>query len=109
LQIRDIRSKIMWKAYRSVIGREERFIERLCSSGLAEEVYLVGSRARGDNIPSSDYDIVVITGGDDVLEVAEEIALLKEEPVPIDVIILRREDLEDPVYREMLSSKMRLC
>ena len=31
--------------------RFREFVEELCRSGLAEEVYLVGSRARGDGTP----------------------------------------------------------
>jgi predicted nucleotidyltransferase len=38
------------------------FVEELCRGGLAKEVYLVGSRARGDSMPYSDYDIVLVVG-----------------------------------------------
>jgi predicted nucleotidyltransferase len=36
------------------------FVEELCRGGLAREVYLVGSRARGDSMPYSDYDIILV-------------------------------------------------
>lgn len=40
------------------------FTQKLCTSGLIEEAYLVGSRAHGESIPSSDFDVVVIVSGD---------------------------------------------
>jgi predicted nucleotidyltransferase len=86
------------------------FTQLLCSSGLVEEVYLVGSRARGDNIPSSDFDVVVVVEDDvDILDVAIKLRLLKKTSIPLDVIVLCRSDLEDPVYREMLRDAKRIC
>lgn len=88
-----------------------RFISTVCKSKYVKEVYLVGSRARGDNKPSSDFDIVVVIEEDDfdLIEVAEYVSSLRKEPVPVDIIVLREEDLEDPVYREMLKDKKKLC
>ncbi|MCC6040871.1 MAG: nucleotidyltransferase domain-containing protein [Desulfurococcaceae archaeon] len=40
------------------------FTQKLCTSSLIEEAYLVGPRAHGENIPSSDFDVVVIVSGD---------------------------------------------
>jgi predicted nucleotidyltransferase len=86
------------------------FTQLLCSSGLVVEAYLVGSRARGDSIPSSDFDVVVVVEDDvDILDVAVKLRLLKKTSIPLDVIVLRRSDLEDPVYREMLRDAERIC
>ncbi|MEM0218356.1 MAG: nucleotidyltransferase domain-containing protein [Desulfurococcaceae archaeon] len=95
-----------------MVEREEmfkRFIDTLCRSSSVKEVYLVGSRARGDHTPSSDFDIAVVTENDDIIDVAEHVSSLRKEPVPLDVIVLRREDLENPLYKEMLRNKRKLC
>lgn len=112
MQTHSIAHEILRRVHRNVVEGEKMFIEfveKLCASGLAKEVYLVGSRARGDNTFSSDYDIVAITDEDDVLGVAERIAMLKRVPIPIDIAVLRREDLEDPINSEMLKHKKLLC
>ena len=86
------------------------FVEELCRSGLAKEVYLVGSRARGDSMPYSDYDIVLVVGGEiDPLDVAEKVRLARRARVPLDVVALREDELGDPLYGEMLKYKRRLC
>ena len=86
------------------------FTQLLCSSGLVVEAYLVGSRARGDSIPSSDFDVVVVVEDDvDTVDVAIRLRLLKRTSIPLDIIVLRRSDLDDPVYREMLRDAKRIC
>ncbi|MEM3863733.1 MAG: hypothetical protein QW699_04505, partial [Metallosphaera sp.] len=59
--------------------------------------------------PSSDFDIVVVTENVDIIDVAEHVSSLRKEPVPLDIIVLRREDLENPLYTEMLRNKRKLC
>ena len=86
------------------------FVEELCRSGLAKEVYLVGSRARGDSMPYSDYDIVLVVGGEiDPLDVAEKVRLARRARVPLDVVVLREDELGDPLYGEILKYRRRLC
>jgi len=88
----------------------EEFTKELCASNLAEEVYLVGSRARGDWASSSDFDVVVVVGDYvDPIDVATRVRLLKGESVPLDVVVLRRGELGDPVYAEMLRYARRIC
>ena len=103
-----------YKLMRGRVSRMEEdfrvFVEELCRSCLAKEVYLVGSRARGDSMPYSDYDIVlVIGGGIDPLDVAEKVRLTRVTRVPLDVVVLREDELGDPVYGEMLKYKRKLC
>jgi len=88
----------------------EEFTRDLCVSGLVEEAYLVGSRARGDHMPSSDFDIVVVVNDkSDPLDIVVKIRLLKKTNIPIDVIVLKRSELKDPVYAEMLKYAKKIC
>ena len=90
--------------------RFREFIEELCRSGLVEEVYLVGSRARGDNIPSSDFDVVLVIDDDrDPVEVAVKAKLLRKEAFPLDIVVLRRSEVSDRIYSEMLKYSKKLC
>jgi predicted nucleotidyltransferase len=67
-----------------------------------EEAYLVGSRARGDWTPSSDFDVAVVVGDDvDPVDVATRVRLLRGS-IPLDVVEIRRGELGDPVYAGML-------
>ena len=86
------------------------FIEELCRSGLAEEMYLIGSRARGDNMPSSDFDVVLIIDDDrDPVEVAVKARLLRREAFPLDIVVLRRSEVSDRIYSKMLKHSKKLC
>ncbi|MEL9997780.1 MAG: nucleotidyltransferase domain-containing protein [Sulfolobales archaeon] len=83
---------------------------RIYVSGLVEEVYLVGSRARGDHVESSDFDVVVIIKDDeDPLDIAMRVRLLKKSSIPLDVIVLRVGESKDPIYVEMLRYARKLC
>lgn len=106
------RYEVLRRALNNVEKREElltRFIDRVCKSGYVKEVYLVGLRVRGNHRSSSDFDIVVVVENEDVLEVAEYISSLRREPIPVDIIVLTENDLEDPIYREMLRYRKKLC
>ncbi len=90
--------------------RFREFIDVLCRSGLAEEMYLVGSRARGDNMPSSDFDIALVIDDDrDPVEVAVKARLLRRESFPLDIVVLRRSEVSDRIYSEMLKHSKKLC
>jgi predicted nucleotidyltransferase len=112
-----LREELRARFYRLMRDRVSRmeedfrvFVEELCRSGLAKEVYLVGSRARGDSMPYSDYDIVLVIGGEiDPLDVVEKVRLTRRARVPLDVVVLREDELRDPVYGEMLKYKRKLC
>ena len=103
--------------YRRMAGRprecEEAFreyVEKLCRHPLVLEAYLVGSRARGDHLPYSDYDIVVvIPDGVDKVEAAVVLRMLRERSFPLDLIPLYPGEKSDPLYVEMLRDAKRLC
>jgi hypothetical protein len=73
-------------------------------------MYLVGSRARGDNMPSSDFDIALVIDDDrDPVEVAVKARLLRRESFPLDIVVLRRSEVSDRIYSEMLKHSKKLC
>jgi hypothetical protein len=64
---------------------------------------LFGSRARGDYMPYSDYDVaVVFRKVTDERELMLRIRSLKPSGLPLDLLVLSVDDLSDPVIREML-------
>jgi predicted nucleotidyltransferase len=101
---------VMGKRVSEYEKRFREFIDELCRSGLAEEVYFVGSRARGDNIPSSDFDVVLVIDDDrDPVEVTIKARLLRREAFPLDIVVLRRSEVGDRIYSEMLKHSKKLC
>ena len=67
------------------------------------EAYLIGSRARGDHLPYSDYDVVVVVPpGIDKLEAAERLRKLRRRPFPLDLIVLHSDEARDPLSAEIL-------
>jgi HEPN domain-containing protein/predicted nucleotidyltransferase len=87
------------------------YVERLCGDPSVLEAYLVGSRARGDNLPGSDYDVLVaVRDGTDKLEAAFRLRRLRGEDIfPLDLIVVWESELNDPVYAEMLRGARSLC
>ena len=70
----------------------------------------MGSRARGDWAISSDFDVVVVVGDRvDPIDVVTRVRLLEGKSMPLDVVVLRRGELGDPVYAEMLRYVRRVC
>ena len=54
-------------------------------------ILLFGSRARGDNLPYSDFDIAVIVERvEDKLALIEELRALKPRGLPVDLIVLEK-------------------
>jgi len=77
------------------------FVSRLVREYPNVTVILFGSRARGDNEPSSDFDVAVIMSCGNRLKAASELYRLAP-PIPIDIVVLYPEDLNDPVVNAML-------
>ncbi len=79
------------------------FVERVSGRYPRSMVILFGSRARGDSLPYSDYDVaVVLDHVEDRLRVAEELAKLKPSKLPLDLVVLEAGDLRDPLVARML-------
>lgn len=87
----------------------EQYVEEVRRSGLVKELYLIGSRARGEHSSSSDFDLLAVVSKEmDPLEVAEKLRLLKKKSFPLDLVVLTEEEVGDPIYSEMLRGKKRL-
>ncbi len=69
-------------------------------------IILVGSRARGDYLPYSDYDIVIVLEHvDDKLRLIEELRKLKPRGLSLDLIVVSLEEIHtDPIIRQMLTT-----
>ncbi|AEM39111.1 DNA polymerase beta domain protein region [Pyrolobus fumarii 1A] len=80
------------------------FVERVRERHPRSAILLFGSRARGDNLPYSDYDVAVILERvEDRLREAEELAKLKPSRLPLDLVVLELDDLRDPLIAKMLT------
>ncbi len=80
----------------------EEFTERVIKEYNGEvSIILFGSRGRGDNRESSDFDVLVIlrekTSGDH-----QVVYQLKPGELPADAVIVTPEELETPVIKKML-------
>ena len=74
--------------------------------GDSATLVLFGSRARGEAGPASDYDVAAIfaerPSGDEYWRLLSEIRSAKPAGLPLDVVLLGLEELEDPLVRRML-------
>jgi len=65
-------------------------------------IILYGSRARGNPLPYSDYDVaIIIEKIDDKLKAIEEFRKLKPRGFSLDLIVLDISELSDPIIRKM--------
>lgn len=86
------------------------FVETLCRDGRVVKAYLAGSRARGDNLPYSDYDVVVVVKpGVDKIDAAVELRRLRRRGFPLDLLVITADEALDPLYSELLRHAKPLC
>ena len=83
------------------------YAERLMTRFPDYTVVLFGSRARGDEEPTSDYDVALIVPREvcgERLRVAEEARRLRRtgEPFSLDLLVVCVDELEDRLIRDML-------
>ena len=62
------------------------FISKLIQKYPNSTIVLFGSRARGDNRPSSDFDVLVIIKGKVTWSIVEDISFIADE-LPVDLIV----------------------
>jgi len=78
------------------------YVSRIVSRYPSSAVLLFGSRARGDHLPYSDYDLaVVLSGLEDKILIIEELRRLKPRGLPLDLIVVDTEELKDPLVKNM--------
>lgn len=73
----------------------EKFLSLLIHYLPNSTIILFGSRARGTNKPNSDFDVIVITPCDDVLEKQIEIYRVTRPETEIDVIVIKPEEVNE--------------
>ena len=85
------------------------YVDKLRSTIPRSTILLFGSRARGEQVPYSDYDIAVILEKvEDSIKIVENLRKLKPRGLNLDLIVLSVSDLEDPIIREMLKNSIKL-
>jgi len=83
----------------------EEYISLLSRTYPESTILLFGSRARGNNLPYSDYDLMIIIklrDSRDKLAEAIKAYNLKPTQLPIDLLVVDVEELDDPIVAKML-------
>jgi len=79
------------------------YVKRLKEEMPKSTILLFGSRARGNSLPYSDYDIAVIFDKvKDKIEMVERLRRLKPKGIDLDLIILSVDEIKDPLVKKML-------
>ena len=82
-----------------------RIVEPIAESYGMKQVYLFGSRARGDNRPDSDYDFCVVTSDDcSLFELGGFFAELRD-ALGVEIDLVCEESLRDDFNREVLRDR----
>ena len=90
-----------------VEDKQYEFIKQLQSLSCIEEIWLYGSRARGDHHERSDIDLALLcpqaTAAD--LQIIDEIVAQADTLLKIDCIQFDRESCDDILYHNILRDK----
>ncbi len=79
------------------------YVRKISGRYLKSIIILFGSRARGNHLPYSDYDIAVILEKvEDKLALVEELRKLKPRGLPLDLLVFQVDELSDPLISGML-------
>ena len=82
-----------------------RIVEPIAESYGMRQVYLFGSRARGDNREDSDYDFCVVTSDDcDLFELGGFFADLRD-ALGVEIDLVCQESLRDDFSREVFRDR----
>ena len=86
-------------------------VERLVEVAHPEKIVLFGSRARGDNRPDSDVDLLVIAPSDEPRHIRsrEMYAALSDIRVPTDIVVYTPEEVYDwsEVWQALVTAALR--
>ena len=95
----------MGKVREYTIEELSRIVEPIAESYGMRQVYLFGSRARGDNREDSDYDFCVVTSDDcDLFELGGFFAELRD-ALGVEIDLVCQESLRDDFSREVLRDR----
>lgn len=95
----------MDKVREYTIEELRRIVEPIAESYGMRQVYLFGSRARGDNREDSDYDFCVVTSDDcDLFELGGFFADLRD-ALGVQIDLVCQESLRDDFSREVLRDR----
>ena len=98
-------SKIMDEVKEYTFEELRRIVEPIAKSYGMKQVYLFGSRARGDNREDSDYDFCVVTSDDcDLFELGGFFAELRD-ALGVEIDLVCQESLRDDFNREVLRDR----
>lgn len=97
--------RLAWEGVRERHRLFESYVERIVGFfGGRVTLILFGSRARGDEMLSSDYDLAVVVEGEvDVLGLTEILVKMRPRGLPVDVVVFQKEELGDPLVTRMLT------
>jgi len=70
-------------------------------------IYLIGSRARGDAQPYSDYDLIIFHKNNEK-EIVEVISKIRPKGLPIDIIYLPEKAINDKIVQKMLKDAKKI-
>jgi len=101
-----LRKRFLRKAEEKMKRREEYFriyIRRLIDSFPKTSIVLIGSRAKGESLPYSDYDVAMILEKvNNKFELIKEARKYKPKGFNLDLIVLEKDELNDPLVLQML-------
>ena len=82
----------------------QRYIRKVIEAlGDTCSIVLFGSRARGDNMESSDFDVAIIVKDElSTFDVLDKVVVIERGCVPVDLVVLKISDLERVIIRKML-------
>ena len=108
--LNGLRSKLLKYLVKKQRARNNllyKYIERLKKNKPRSTILLFGSRARGEQLPYSDYDIAVILEQvDDKLKTVEKLRRLKPRGLDLDLIVFSLKELYDPLVKNMLENAL---
>jgi predicted nucleotidyltransferase len=87
----------------------ESYVEELENLYPRSTIILYGSRARGDHLPYSDYDLLlVLEGVDDKIGEIVRARSIKPHILPLDLMVVDVEEVMDPIWLESLRQGYRI-
>ncbi|QOJ79257.1 nucleotidyltransferase domain-containing protein [Infirmifilum lucidum] len=94
------------KSQAAMLKRAKAFVEKLKEEFKIEEVYVVGSRARGDYLEDSDIDLVIICDEMKGVRYIDRLNMMSKYLEPgVEFLVLTREEWEKSTSPYMLEMK----